>query len=223
MIFRYISLSICLALTLASSVLVLAAEPARILIRDVNLINRQEGAEDAMANMLIAEGLLEVVTKDKIGSEAADLVVDGKGGFLLGTLEIGTPPSFVILDEDPKGEIEVLLDTKTHVQFAVKNGEIVVNNLPQIVVRKPDSDEPERRLGWLAYEPPPLALSLSYQDGRKWNRFESKYVNGLASGALAIDRTRWLSQDGSSMGQVGDLSEFDGGEIPHCASAWPEP
>ena len=213
MSFRYISLAICLALTLAPSVLVLAAEPARILIRDVSLINRQEGAGDAVANMLITDGQLEVITKDSIEYESADLIVDGKGGFLLGTLEIGTPPSFVILDEDPRGEIEVLFDTKTHVQFAVKNGEIVVNNLPQIVVRKPDSDEPERRLGWLAYEPPPLALSLSYQNGKKWNRFESKYVNGLASGGLGIDRTRWLSQDGSSMGQVGDLSEFDGGEI----------
>jgi phosphate-selective porin OprO/OprP len=213
MSFRHISLAMCLALTLAPTMLVLAAEPARILITDVTLINRQEGAEDVVADLLITDGQLEVITKDDIETEAADLVVDGKGGFLLGKLEIGTSPNFVILDKDPREEIEVLLDTKAHIQFAVKGGEIVVNNLPQIAVQPAELNKRKEHSGWLAYEPPPLALPLSYQTGKKWNRFESKYVNGLATGALAVDRTRWLSQDESSTGQVGDLSEFDGGEI----------
>jgi phosphate-selective porin OprO/OprP len=213
MSFRYISLAVCLALTLAPSMFVLAAEPARILIRDVALINRQEGAEDVVADLLITDGQLEVVTKDDIESEAADLIVDGKGGFLLGRLEIGDSPSFVVLDADPRGEIEVLLDTKAHVQFALKDGKVVVNKLPQIAAQPAEVDKQKEHSGWLAYEPPPLALPLSYQTGKKWNRFESKYVNGLATGALAVDRTRWLSQDESSMGQIGDLSEFDGGEI----------
>ena len=211
--FRPITLAIIIILGIGVFTLVLAAEPVRILITDVNLIDRQGDEEDVVVDMLITDGQLEVITKDEIKPEAADLIVDAKQGFLLGKLEIGTSPSFVILDEDPRGAIDVLLDTKTHIQFALKDGDVVVNNLPQIVVQQADVDVQNERSGWLAYEPPPLALPLSYQSGKNWNKFESKYVNGLATGAVALDRAHWLSQDASSVGQVGDLDEFSGGEI----------
>jgi len=189
-----------------------AAEPVRVLIRNVHLIDREGVKEDALVNILITDGTLEVVTQDEIDSGVAKLNIDAKDGFLLGKLAIGEQPSFIILDEDPRGRLDVLLDTRPHVQLAVEEGAIILNKLPptiqQFVV-----NEPKSRSGWLAYEPPPLALPLSYYSDRKWNKFESKYVNSVFVGGLMLDRTHWLSQDDVSRQQVGELSDFDGGEI----------
>jgi phosphate-selective porin OprO/OprP len=65
----------------------------------------------------------------------------------------------------------------------------------------------------LAYNPPPFAVPLDYFDSRKWNKFQTKPVSGLFNGALALDRLGWLTQDDASETQVGDLTEFEGGEI----------
>jgi phosphate-selective porin OprO/OprP len=73
-------------------------------------------------------------------------------------------------------------------------------------------DEPVQT-GWLAYTPPPLAMPMNYADTSKWNRFESKWVSGIFSGAIALDRMNWLSQNAVSDAQFGDLNEYDGGEI----------
>jgi phosphate-selective porin OprO/OprP len=58
-----------------------------------------------------------------------------------------------------------------------------------------------------------MMLPLSYADGDKWNQWQSKYVNGIFLAAVVLDRQRWLTQDDGSRQQVGDLNEFDGGEI----------
>jgi len=104
----------------------------------------------------------------------------------------------------------VLLDTKRHVRFAMKDGVIVLNELP--------TTEAERtvnvgELRWRAYTPPPIAMPLRYYDSRKWNRFDTRYVSGLVNGALVADRLEWLSQDEASERQVGDLTPTNGSEI----------
>ena len=66
---------------------------------------------------------------------------------------------------------------------------------------------------WKAYTPPPIAVPIRYYDSRKWNRFNTKPISGLFVGALLLDRQFWLSQDAGSEAQVGDLSDFEGGEI----------
>jgi len=190
-----------------------AAELTRVIVKNTHLIDRQGAEEDVIVSILITGNQLEVVTEDDISADETDLVVDAGGGFLLGKLEIGAAPSFVILNEDPREDFDVLLDTRAHVQFAVQEGEIVVNDLPQLTKTPADKNEEVVRSGWLAYEPPPIALPLSYHNSSKWNKFESRYVDGLFSGALAVDRTRWLSQDERSREQVGELTESDGGEI----------
>ena len=109
-----------------------AAEPETILIKNVHLIDRVAVAEDALVNILITDGKLNVVTEDDIAPEDAELAVDAQSGFLLGNLNIGTPPSFLILDQDPRKNFEVLRNTQAHERFAVRMGVIVRNDLPQL-------------------------------------------------------------------------------------------
>ena len=151
------------------------------------------------------------MTQDQLVIQPGDTAVDSNGGFLFGQIALGSRPSFVILDADPRENVDVLLDTKTYARFSVREGVIVKNELPAMAVLSAEL-EPKPRL-WKAYTPPPIAVPIRYYDSRKWNKFETKPISGLFIGALMLDRQFWLSQDSSSESQVGDLSDFEGGEI----------
>lgn len=60
----------------------------------------------------------------------------------------------MILDGDPRQDIDLLLDTKTHATFAMREGEIFRNRLVEIVAA-PASRGERKPGGWLAYTPPP--------------------------------------------------------------------
>jgi phosphate-selective porin OprO/OprP len=186
-----------------------SATPETVLIRNVTLLKQEGQAEDVVVNILIRDNRLDMVTQDKIPADTAELALDAQKGVLLGQLNPGQPPSFMILDGDPRDDFQVLLDTATHARFAMKEGVIVRNRLPLAL----DIDEKPKRSGWLAYTPPPLALPTSYQDPTKWNRWETRFISGIFAAALALDRQNWVSQDRASESQVGDLEDFDGGEI----------
>jgi phosphate-selective porin OprO/OprP len=154
------------------------ADPEIILIRNVRLVEREGQAEEEVVSILIKGDKLDVVTKDEIPAEQATHVFDAQQGVLLGKLHIGEPASFLILEEDPREKVEVLLDTKSYTRFAIYEGVILENSLP-------DSTAPEprpRKAGWRAYTPPPMALPLSYLDEAKWNKWEGKYVSGIFLG-----------------------------------------
>ncbi|MDH3814895.1 MAG: porin, partial [Acidobacteriota bacterium] len=185
--------------------------PERIVVTNARLIGRDAPAQDVPINLLIVDGKLAVVTKDDLVIQPGDVAVDASGGFLFGQLVLGSSPSFVVLDQDPRENVDVLLDTKTHARFAIREGVIVRNELPAIPVSSAE-DTPRKRY-WKAYTPPPIAVPIRYFDSRKWNKFETKPISGLFIGALLLDRQFWLSQDGASEDQVGDLSDFEGGEI----------
>ena len=189
------------------------SDPNIILIKNVRLIDRDGKTEDQTVNILIINKRLDIVTKDDISSVKADLLLDARNGVLLGHLDIGKPCSFLILDRDPREDFEILLDTKKHAKFALSEGEIVRNNLIPEVLQGPAPLEPPKKRGWFAYTPPPVALPVSYQDARKWNQFENDYFSSAFMGALAVDRQFGLSQDDQSKQQVGDLEDFEGGEI----------
>ena len=178
-------------------------------ITNVYLIGREGATEDLLVNVLVIDGKLSIVTENEIPPGRVATTVDGENGFLFGRLEMGSAPQLVILGQDPREDIEVLLDTATHARFAIKDGQIILNDLPTSVVDAAPI-EPRR---WRAYSPPPIAVPLNYYDSRKWNRFDTKYVSGLVTGALVLDRLEWLSQDSASESQVGDLNSTEGGEI----------
>ena len=96
-------------------------------------------------------------------------------------------------------------------RFAVREGEIIKNELELIPAASADAEPKPRH--WKAYTPPPIAVPIRYYDSRKWNKFETDAVSGIVIGAVVLDRQNWLSQNSNSESQVGDLSDFEGGEI----------
>ena len=188
-----------------------AADSDRIIVANARLVGRDAPTQDVAVNVLIVDGELSVVTKDELVIQPGDVAVDANGGFLFGQLALGAKPSFVILDKDPRENVGVLLDTKTHARFAVREGVIIKNELESMPVSPADAEPKQRFLK--AYTPPPIAVPIRYFDSRKWNKFETKPISGLFVGAVVLDRQNWLGQDSNSESQVGDLSDFEGGEI----------
>jgi phosphate-selective porin OprO/OprP len=184
-------------------------EPDEILIKNVLLIDFDGEAPDQVVSILIKKGRLDLLTSDPVTEREGMLLLDAGGLVLLGDLDIGQRSDFLILDQDPRQDFNILLDTKEHVVFAFHNGTIVRNNLTQVAV----DPTPRKKRKWFAYTPPPRSLPLSYRDSTKWNRWDSEYVSGMFFGALVIDRQYWLSQDDASEQQVGDLKLYEAGEI----------
>jgi len=181
-----------------------------ILLRNVTLIDKEESDDDAVVSILIKDSNLEVVTKDEVSIEEADIAFTADGGILLGKLETGEPASFMILDQDPRENINALLDTKSHTVFAIKRGTIVINKLLKM---DPGSDELKSIFGWSSYAPPPVALPLSYQSHHKWNMWRTKPVTIILVAATMLENTRWIAQDDVNKEQIGDLKEFNGGSV----------
>jgi phosphate-selective porin OprO/OprP len=210
---RSVLAALLLLATLTSQKL-LAQNPyssGNILIRNVTLIDPSGKTGDRLVNILIKANELEVISEDKIASDEAEQVVDAGGGFVIGKLEIGRPPSFMILSSDPRQDFRVMLDTKTYSSFSIHDGHVVKNRLLWVLDDE-SIDEPEPA-GWLAYTPPPLAVPLNYVDSDKWNRWETDYFSGIFAAGLVLDRMNWLDQDEINKAQVGDLDDFSGGEI----------
>jgi phosphate-selective porin OprO/OprP len=187
------------------------AGPENILVRNVTLIDPARKSEDKIINILIRERKLEVVTEDKISSNEADQVINAHKGFIVGKLEVGELPSFLIFREDPRENFDVMLDTKTYSSFAVHEGVVVKNRLLEVFEDEAE-DEPVKT-GWLAYTPPPMMMPMSYADTSKWNRWETKAVSGIFIAGLFLDRMNWLHRDAVNESRFGNLSEFEGGEI----------
>ncbi len=185
-------------------------ETDSILIRNVYLLGIAGAENDILVNLLIVDGKLNVVTEDDIPTTKARISIDAKNGFLMGNLLIGDRPSFLILDQNPREDYEIYLNTEPHLLFAMEKGVIVRNNLQ---VTHISGEEKQTKGGWSAYTPPPMAVPLNYFDNNKWNKFDTKYISGLFNGALALDRLEWFTQDDNSETQVGDLSPSSIGVI----------
>jgi len=185
--------------------------PENILVRNVTLIDPSGKSEDRIVNILIRGRELEVVTEDKVSRNEAEQIVNANKGFVVGKLEIGKPPSFLIFREDPRENFDVMLDTKSYSSFAVHEGVVVKNRLLEVF--DDESEDEPIKPGWLAYTPPPLAVPLDYADTSRWNRWETKAVSGIFLAAVVLDRMNWMHQDAISESRYGDLSEYDGGEI----------
>jgi phosphate-selective porin OprO/OprP len=202
-----------LAGAVMSSGLAAAAGPSeRVLIRNVRVIDPEGETDYIVVNLLVKGGELDIVTKDIIQSDRADLVVDANNGVLFGQLELGEPPSFLIFDVDPREDPQALLDTKTHARFAMRRGEIVKNTLQAAAEAQPELEE-NRPSRWFAYTPPPLSLPVSRDRAKRWNYWQGKSVSGVFLGALLLDSLRWLSVDEETEQLVGPLDDSEGGEI----------
>jgi len=207
------SFSLLLLLAVGSANSQESTETVTLLIENVRLVSPDATKDEPRLNLVIRDRKLDIVTKDEVPVEEYTLTFDAQGNYLLGQLKVGESPSFIVFDADPRENFDVLLDSEEHVLLAIQDGNVVANKLA-VAAETPESQTAEKRAqGWLAYNPPPLAMPSSYQDATKWNRWDSKAVSGIFTAGLVLDRTSWLSQDSTSEAQVGDLDDFSGGEI----------
>ena len=206
---RYL-LGLCLLIGLSP---LAQAQPGKtILIRNVTLPGQAVGQDKVVVNILIKKSELDILTEDFISLDEADVSYDAREGVVLGELKLGQPATFLVLDGDPAKNVELLLDTKEHATFAIHRGAVLKNTLEPVTDETPEERE-RSQAGWLAYTAPPLAVPLNYQDDSRWNKFNTKYVSGIFTGAVVLDRQHWSDQDEQSEFQVGDLDLYDGGEI----------
>ena len=209
------STTVFISLYFISSLIPVMASEADtpLVIRNITFSAKIEGQADTVANILIYDYKLVLVTKDQPPMNDETRIIDAQNAFLLGKIEIGKVPTFLLFSEDPRVSKHVLVDTKSTAKMVVYNGVVVSNKYPTIDIKTIPEEQKKPPRGWLAYSPPPMALPSSYLDTRKWNRWESKYVNGIFLGALLLDRQKWLNQDTDSKAQVGDLDIYNTGEI----------
>lgn len=205
-------LTLCITVLVTTLNAVAVGASDSVLLRNVSLINPANAAELLAVNILIIDGKLDVITEDQIALESADIALDARSGVVLGHLSLGEPANFMVLDGDPSQNVDILLDTRTHGIFAIRQGEIVRNRLAT-VTSETDANARAKEDGWLAYSPPPLAVPLDYQDTGKFNRFDTSPMSGILMVGLLIDRAFWVNQDADSRQQVGDLKDFEAGEI----------
>ena len=187
-------------LALAFSCAAQADDEQSLLIRNVHIINPGSTAPAELVSVRIREGAIDIVSADAIEDIDGEIALDAANGYLLGRIVPDSPAKFMILDEDPVADMNVLLDTEPHVVFAIDEGNIVVNKLGRA---RAEPARPEQKK-WLAYDPPPHALPSSIESER-WNTWQTQWVNGVFISALALDR-QWISQDDDSIAQFGDLS-----------------
>ena len=207
---KYLFLTLLLMLGLSSQVVGQVVDPQNIVINNVNIAT--DVAEDVPVSLLIRNNKLELVSKDQIPVPDGWVVLDAVGGYLMGSLVLGEPPSFIILDTDPRVDMEVLIDTKRHTLYAVYKGELRKNTFQYNNTYISPVKTPEHH-AWQGYTPPPVALPTRYGDKTPWNHWKTTNTTGVFFAVLALDRNHWLSQNDDSEQQVGELEEFDGGEI----------
>lgn len=181
-----------------------------VLIKNVRLISREDSLSDVIVNLLIIDKKLELVTRDEMIIGSSVVQYDGEGGFLMGSMIIGEAPNIVILDENPRTNFDIFLNTSPHIVFAMEGGTVVSNKLKSA---RQENLPKKAKLTWSAYAPPPMAVPINYYNAKKWNKFENKFISGLFNGCLVLDRLQWTSQDEASKSQVGDLETNSLGEL----------
>ena len=100
-----------------------------MLLRKVSLVNPDKPTDSQLVNLMLVRGKLGILTPDQLDDQATDLLLDARDGVVMGPLIPGEPANFMILDGDPRENVEDLLDTNKYGLFAVRNGEIVRNRL----------------------------------------------------------------------------------------------
>ncbi|NOR20159.1 MAG: hypothetical protein GQ538_08755 [Xanthomonadales bacterium] len=180
-----------------------------LLIRNVTLTHQESLEESTIVSVLIKDGKLETITEDEVPVDTVDAAFDANKGVLIGDLQTGEVATFLILDGDPRENFDLLLETERYSRFAVKNGVVMRNQLR----RATDYGSKRKRAQWIGYNPPRVALPNSYRDPSAWNQWKTKAVSGLFTGVIALDRTNWGKQNDASKLQVGNLNDFEGGEL----------
>ena len=108
---------------------------------------------------------MALVSEERIHAAAGVRVEDAEEGYLLGELEVGLPPHFLIVDKNPVTNFEVLLDTPAHTTFAINGDQIIKDTLSESLE---DASPTQVIEHWFSYNPPPVHFDLGnlHSDGR---------------------------------------------------------
>ena len=126
---RHVQSVLVLLLFFCAPLLAQDGDAENILLRNIVLTDPTGRTPDRKVNILIRSQKLEVISEDKISRKEAQQVINANGGFIVGKLEVGEAPNFVILRTDPRVNFEAILDTRAYTSFAVHNGLVVKNDL----------------------------------------------------------------------------------------------
>jgi hypothetical protein len=80
----------------------LAENIPSLVVRNVVILDGREGKKDFLANILIYDYKLALVSKDNPPMNDTTQIIDAEGGFLLGNLHLGKPVTFLVFDKDPR-------------------------------------------------------------------------------------------------------------------------
>jgi phosphate-selective porin OprO/OprP len=187
------------------------AELAEIIIENV-LIAEPGETGTKLVSIQIVKGRVAAVSEGPIAAAEGVRVVDADQGYLLGNLEVGLPSQFILLDQNPAENFEVLMDTQAHTTFSISEGQIVKDALA-VSVATPGSTQVAA--GSISHQPAPVGRPRVEDSDARWNAFDGDHVSALLSSAIFLDGTSWFSQNSDSLEQpgVGDLSDYQGGTI----------
>ena len=206
---------LCLMLLLtaisgAGSLQAQAGGAERVLIRDVRLIDREGEAEDVVANILIKKGRLDLVTKDRIPC------------FGSGSWPSTPKKAFCWASSSSGSRRASSSSTRTRERTSRScstprpTSDSRSSKARSSATASPPSPTPKRRSrrggGWPTHHHrSPCRSPTRTRRGGTTSRPSRSPASLLR--AVVLDRQRWLSQDAESEEQVGDLDEFNRGEI----------
>ena len=73
-----------------------------IVLENVVLIDRSGEVKDMKVSIRIRDQKLDMVTQDALQTQSDELVLNANDGVLMGDLNLGEAPNFMILDGDPR-------------------------------------------------------------------------------------------------------------------------
>jgi len=202
--------ALVLALVFGAIVPALGAEAPEIIIRNVYVTDPESEAGIRSVDIQILKGRVAHVSDEHIHAEDGMPVRDADEGYLLGHLEVGLPPIFIIVDDNPLENFDVLRDTLAHTTFSIDGERVIIDYLAtssEIVRAGQIVDH------WISYNPLPVVVDDSFVFDEKWNAFDTEHFTALFSAGIFLDRANWMSQNDASRNQVGDLGDYDGGTI----------
>ena len=127
-----ISCAFAFVFLIVSSAMAQVVDPHNVLIKNVQVVEDRAEAGSTTVSILIRNNKLELISEDDLPTPDGVIAIDAEGGFLFGNLVLNKTPSFIILNQDPRLNFDVLLDTKAHAVFAVHEGQLQTSNLFEV-------------------------------------------------------------------------------------------
>jgi phosphate-selective porin OprO/OprP len=150
-----------------------------------------------------------VAPEDENRDDSGIVRLQASGNVLIGSLTVGEIANFLVLDGNPMEDMTILADTGSHTLLLVKDGILPVFAKPISVMRTSPAEPggaAVRRVETTTGDP-----TLD-EEGRRMAIWDTGAWSGDVRGLLGMSSQRF-DQDSASLGQVGDLGEYERAEV----------